>query len=247
MGTADLHIHTTYSKDATTTVRGILKQASECTNLDVIAITDHDEIRGALEACDLASQYSIEVIPGIEISTREGHLVALDIKECVPRGLPLVETLLRVGEQGGFAIASHPGNPLPDSLSMEAILKALVHPEARLVLKGIEVSNYFTTHHFFNRQALQLARYLFLAQTGSSDSHIYHTVGAAYTQFQGRSADDLRKAIHDRTTSAKTTSSKYPIKPLIDWVWHISLRRFGWVTDNVSPTAPVALQKRQAE
>jgi predicted metal-dependent phosphoesterase TrpH len=75
MGFADIHIHAIYSYDATTTVRGVLKQASSV-GLNVIVVTDHDDIRGAFDARDLASQYNIEVIPGVEVSTKDGHLLA---------------------------------------------------------------------------------------------------------------------------------------------------------------------------
>ena len=124
MGQADLHIHTTYSKDGTTTVRGVLKQASNV-GLNVVAITDHDEIRGSLVARELAPQYRVEVIPAMEVSAREGHVLALFIEKPIPAGRSLIETLLRIGEQGGIAIAPHPVNPLPKSLPMEALV---AHP-----------------------------------------------------------------------------------------------------------------------
>src|SRR5688572_32742507 len=107
MGTADLHIHSIYSADATTTVRAILKQASDV-GLNVIAVTDHDEIRGSLEAQQLAPKYGIEVIPGAEISTKDGHVLALFIKTLPPAGMSLTDTLLQIGGQGGIAIAPHP-------------------------------------------------------------------------------------------------------------------------------------------
>ena len=89
MGTADLHIHSIYSHDATTTVRAILKQASDV-GLNVIAVTDHDEIRGSLEARELAPKYGIEAISGAEVTTKDGHLVALFVDTLPPSGLPLL-------------------------------------------------------------------------------------------------------------------------------------------------------------
>jgi len=68
MGLADLHIHTIYSYDGTAPVAAVLNRAKEV-GLNVIAITDHDEIKGSLKAFDLAPQFGIEVIPGIEITT----------------------------------------------------------------------------------------------------------------------------------------------------------------------------------
>src|SRR5688572_4264126 len=107
MGLADLHLHTIYSFDGTASVPSVLKQARKM-RLDVIAITDHDEIAGALEAIKLASHYGVEVIPGIEITTVDGDLLALFITEKVPAGLSLTETVLRVRELGGVCIAPHP-------------------------------------------------------------------------------------------------------------------------------------------
>src|SRR5512147_1122750 len=107
MGLADLHIHTIYSYDGTASVPAVLTRAKQI-GLDVIAITDHDEIAGSLKALELAPKYGVEVIPGIEITTAEGDLLALNITQKVARGLSLIETILKVGEQGGFCIAPHP-------------------------------------------------------------------------------------------------------------------------------------------
>src|SRR5215510_12510063 len=101
MGLADLHIHSIYSYDGTASIESILGQAKKI-GLDVIAITDHDEINGALKAFELASNYGIEVIPGIEITTAEGDLLGLNITQKVDRGQTLIESVLQVGEAGGF-------------------------------------------------------------------------------------------------------------------------------------------------
>lgn len=76
MGLADLHIHTTYSWDGTCIVEAVLKQAVCYAILDVVAITDHNTIAGAVKAVALAPLYGVQVIPGSEISTREGHVLA---------------------------------------------------------------------------------------------------------------------------------------------------------------------------
>lgn len=74
MGLAELHMHTIYSYDGTASIPAVLARAKQV-GLDVIAITDHDEINGALKAFDLAPQFDIEVIPGIEVTTAEGDLL----------------------------------------------------------------------------------------------------------------------------------------------------------------------------
>lgn len=107
MGFADLHIHSIYSYDGTASVPSVLRRAKQI-GLNVIAITDHDEINGSLKALDFASQFDIEVIPGVEVTTAEGDLLALNVTSLVERGRPLIETVLVVGELGGFCIAPHP-------------------------------------------------------------------------------------------------------------------------------------------
>src|ERR671919_2208950 len=97
MGLADLHIHTVYSYDGTASVPAVLARAKQV-GLDVIAITDHDEIRGALKAFELAPQFGIEVIPGIEITTAKGDLLALFVTEKIRPRQSLLETILHVGE-----------------------------------------------------------------------------------------------------------------------------------------------------
>ena len=108
MGLADIHMHTLFSYDGTATVPAVLNRASQV-GLDLIAITDHDEIRGALLAEQLAPKFGIQVIPGVEITTAEGDLLALSIRKLIPAGLSLIETVNRVGQQGGFCVAPHPG------------------------------------------------------------------------------------------------------------------------------------------
>jgi predicted metal-dependent phosphoesterase TrpH len=89
------------------TPAGALKTAT-LAGLDVIAITDHDNLRATFEARNLSGRYGVEVIPGIEITTAEGHLLALFVERIIPAGLTLIDTLLRIGEQGGLALAAHP-------------------------------------------------------------------------------------------------------------------------------------------
>ena len=83
MGLADIHMHTLFSYDGTATVPAVLNRASQV-GLDMIAITDHDEIRGALMAEQLAPKFGIQVIPGVEITTAEGDLLALSIRKLIP-------------------------------------------------------------------------------------------------------------------------------------------------------------------
>ena len=236
MGSADIHIHSIFSFDATATIRAILKQAADV-KLNLIAVTDHDEIRGSLEACDLAPKYGLEAIPGLEVSTKDGHLLALYVEQSPPSGLSLIDTLAAIGELGGIAIAAHPFNHLPYSLNEEAVLNALSHDDVKDVLVGIETHNMSTQP--FNKLAQKLSIFLPLAKIGSSDAHIYQTIGSARTEFPGKTAKDFRLALEKRTTVPIIYKQNDPAKALLNWARRITLRRFGYASDSKSVTMPI--------
>ncbi len=240
MGVTDLHIHSAYSFDATSTVRAILKQAKD-TGLNVIAVTDHDEIRGSLEAHQLAAEYGIESITGAEITTKDGHLLALWIHELPPKGLSLLDTLFLIGNQGGVAIAPHPFSNLPGSLTMEAVVGALTNPRAKAVLKGIETHNMST--QAFDSIAQKLSIYLPLAKLASSDSHVYWSVGAGRTEFPGETAQDLRRALEHNTTVPIPYEGEFSSQAALSWVRRITLKKLGFVSDTKSASQPINTQR----
>jgi hypothetical protein len=197
MGLADLHIHTIYSYDGTASVPAVLARARQV-GLDVIAITDHDEIKGALKAFDLAPEFGIEVIPGIEITTAEGDLLGLFVTEKIEPGLRLIETIIKVGEAGGICIAPHPmarGMGMK-SLSAPSIIQALQHPDACRILLGIETYNATALDRESNRHAQALlAEHPRIAAVGNSDAHMLQTIGLGATEFLGCTAADLLDAL----------------------------------------------------
>lgn len=241
MGMADIHIHTIYSHDATTTVRGILKQASSV-GFNVIGITDHDDIRGAFDARELASQYNLEVIPGVEVTTKDGHLLALFVEKIPRSGLPLDETLRVIGGMGGIAVAPHPFNQLPGSLSMDKVISVLTKPQLKNVLRGIEVYNMTTQP--FDERVQRLSAYLPFSKTAGSDAHVYWAIGTGKTEFKGKTAAEFRTALEQGITIPHPYEEQDLMrKYLLNWLRRITMRRFGYVSHAAATEDVVSTQR----
>jgi hypothetical protein len=195
-GLADVHMHTTYS-DGTGTVQEVLDFAENYTSLDVIAITDHDTIEGALRARDEVEKraYRFEVIIGEEISTREGHLLALFLTERIAPGQSVERSIEQVHAQGGLAIVAHPFNRVfRHSVQRSVMNRLLAQPEVHP--DGIETLNGSFAGIGSSQLAMSLARRVYhWAETGGSDAHTPTAVGCARTIFTGRTAQDLRASI----------------------------------------------------
>jgi predicted metal-dependent phosphoesterase TrpH len=221
MGLADLHIHTIYSYDGTASLTAVLTRAEKI-GLDVIAITDHDEIAGSLKALELAPNYGLQVIPGIEVSTADGHLLALNVTEKIQRDLPLIETVLIIHEVGGFCIAPHPmaGGIGMKSLSAYSILKALRHPEVARTLIAVETYNATTIDKMSNHYARILADHLNIAQTASSDAHVVEAIGLGMTEFEGCTAQDLLIALQNGETRQRRKKEWNAVRILGSWAAH---------------------------
>jgi predicted metal-dependent phosphoesterase TrpH len=198
---ADIHIHTRYS-DGNNTIAEILEHVARHTDLRLIAITDHDTIEGALEARRLAPQYGLEVIVGEEVSTADGHLLALFIEQNLLPGRPAAETIVAAREQGGLCIAAHPYDRLVPSMGRHGLAARCVGPAPEWPLDGIETFNASLLTAISNVRAVEANATLRLAACGGSDSHHAPTIGCGYTMFPGSTAADLRAAILRREVRA---------------------------------------------
>ena len=200
MGKADLHIHTKAS-DGTFTPYEMLEYVSAETDIAVLAVTDHDEIDGALEAAALAEQYpGVDVIPGIEVSTFDGHLIGLWVETAFPVLRSAEWTIDAIREQGGLIVVPHPMSWL--TLSFRPFTFR------RLERKGyhfdaIEVMNASPAGKMSYERALEIQQRLGVAQVGGSDAHILEGIGKSHTLFPGSTANDVRQAIADKTTMAR--------------------------------------------
>ncbi len=237
MGLADLHVHTTHSPDGTFTTRAALSKAVE-RGLDVIAITDHNVVSGALEALELAPEYGIEVVPGCEISTADGHLVALYITKPIPPGLSLAATVRKVAEQDGLCIIAHPTTwKSPASINLGVIYHALLQPGITQTLIGIEAyvaGSWYALRHPILRRFARNSR---LVSIGGSDAHILRALGLVTTRFTGKTASALRAALEEKTVEVHQTRQASTLGLVAEWLVRNALRRSGWVTCAPEPDA----------
>jgi predicted metal-dependent phosphoesterase TrpH len=199
-GRADLHLHTRAS-DGLTSPCDLVDFVEQRTNLDVIAITDHDETGGALEAREWAVHhgYRVQIIPGVEVTTREGHLLALFIEERPPALRPLAATAEWVLAHGGLCIAPHPFTHWTHSLNLRAMELAVEHE----LLAGLEVLNASLAGRPSRPRAVRFNAQRGLAAIGSSDGHMLSMVGLAHTRFAGHAPEDVRRAIEAAATTAE--------------------------------------------
>ena len=218
MGLADLHIHTIYSYDGTAPVTAVLTRARQI-GLDVIAITDHDEIAGSLKALELAPAFGIEVIPGMEVTTDEGDLLALNITKKIERNLTLIETVLKVSDLGGFCIAPHPmANGIGmRSLSAYSIAKALHKTAVARTLIAIETYNATSLDRTSNHYARILADWLDITPTASSDAHVVEAIGLGVTEFDGHTAQDLLTALQNGNIRHRKQKEWSSVRILGSW------------------------------
>lgn len=196
LGRADLHMHSTYS-DGVGTIEQILDHVQNRTNLDVIAITDHDVIEGSLRARDLwaRGQYRFDFIVGEEISTQSGHLLALFIEKRIQPGLSMERSIDLVHEQGGLAIVAHPLHPLFRHSCPRAVLDR-IHAAQDVWLDGIETWNASFCGIYANQVAMQANREVYgLPELGNSDAHTLNAIGYGCTWFEGKTAQEVRATV----------------------------------------------------
>jgi predicted metal-dependent phosphoesterase TrpH len=201
-GRADLHMHTNAS-DGWPTPKELVDHASRRARLDVIAVTDHDTIEGALRAQELAVKRTrFHVIVGEEVSSRDGHIVGLFLERKVRPGMTAAATIHAIHEQGGLAVAVH-----PFWRTQRVVRNGRVHGvgwlAAELDFDAIEVENATPGFYVFNQLAHRLNMGLGSAQLGSSDAHIVDAVGRAFTEFPGKTPEALREAIESGITLAR--------------------------------------------
>ncbi|AXR76432.1 PHP-associated domain-containing protein [Natrarchaeobaculum sulfurireducens] len=167
----DFHVHSDDSYDGHEPIELILEHAADI-ELDGVVITDHDEIRESLRAAELAPEYGLVGIPGVEVSTRHGHLLAVGVEERPEPGQPFTETVETVRELGGIAVVPH-----PFQRSRHGVRKRYIKDA-----DAIETYNSMLFTGYRNRRARTFARRRGYPEIGASDAHYLPNVGKAYTE-----------------------------------------------------------------
>ncbi len=179
----DLHVHTVYSPDSLITLKELVFYAKK-RGLTAVAVTDHNSVEGALK---MAKETDFLIIPGTEVSSSDGHIVALNVHKVIQRGLSAEETVERIHAAGGIAVACHPFAMFKGSLGkhvsgkFDAIetINASASPFKRSVRKAEEVAERFK-----------------LPRVAGTDAHYAPAIGYAYTVVDAESSvDAVVKAI----------------------------------------------------
>jgi hypothetical protein len=168
----DLHMHTDHSGDCATPVEHLLATARE-QGLGAIAVTDHNEVSGAFEAAEKAAEFGVKIIIGEEVkSATQGEVIGLFLKEKIPRGLSLEETVAEIKRQGGLVYVPHPFDRMHAVPDYEHLLKIVDDVDA------IEVYNPRVAIGSFNEEAERFAAKYQIVRGAGSDSHVAAGLGS---------------------------------------------------------------------
>jgi glycosyltransferase involved in cell wall biosynthesis len=168
----DLHMHTDHSHDCATPVE-VLLDAARRQGLGAIAVTDHNVIGGAFEAAEKAAAYGVQVIVGEEVKTAgQGEVIGLFLREHIPRGLTLAETVRRIKEQGGLVYVPHPFDRMHSVPDYEHLLDIVEDIDA------IEIYNARVAIGSFNDEARRFAQKYNIPAGAGSDAHVAPGLGS---------------------------------------------------------------------
>lgn len=213
----DPHVHTEGSWDSTAAVEDVLEAAAEA-GLDGLAVTDHDCIDHSLYAAERAPAFDLFAVPGVEVSTLEGHLLALGVRETPPEGRRFGWTVDWVRERGGVAVAPHPFSRGRHGVGRQTL-------RAAPAVDAVETFNACSVLGYRNRQARTFASRRDAVRVGGSDAHRPGRVGDGFTRVHVDPGADIvadpeplfaairegRTSAHGRTASVRSSVAKYAV------------------------------------
>ena len=213
----DPHIHSTYSSDSTASPRDIVKKARSI-GLDAIAVADHNTIKGSMAAIEEAKDFKdFVVVPGMEISSNKGHIVALGINEDVKQGLSPEDTVENIRALGGIAVAAHP---------FVSYREGLCDHVKDLDIDAIETLNSRYVFGYSNWRARNLALKRNIPEIGSSDAHFLEAIGSCVTELE---ANFSYESIIEGILSGKTNvfGDRTPLPLILKEVINKKIKRMG--------------------
>jgi predicted metal-dependent phosphoesterase TrpH len=190
----DLHVHSSRSPDSRLSLEAIATQLPYA-GLKGFALTDHNTTAGLAELPRLRERFpGALIVPGVEVSTREGHLLAYGVSECPPVHRPVLETIDWVRDHGGEPVVAHPFR-LAHGVGRRVASEVPVHV--------VEVRNGHNSE-LQNLKAELVAAQRGLGGSGGSDAHELRDLGRAYTEFPDEvgSVDDVLERLRRGVTSA---------------------------------------------
>jgi predicted metal-dependent phosphoesterase TrpH/glycosyltransferase involved in cell wall biosynthesis len=200
----DLHMHTDHSHDCATPVDVLLATARDV-GLGAIAVTDHNEISGALDAQAKAADYGVKVIVGEEVKTADqGEVIGLFIEEKIPRGMTLAETIAEIRRQGGLVYVPHPFDRLHSVPDYEHMLDVVADVDA------IEVFNPRIAIPAFNEEAVRFAGKYRIVGGAGSDSHVAKGLGSVRIRMRDFDGpEEFLESLRDADITGTPSSLRY--------------------------------------
>jgi len=204
----DLHVHSRYSPDSSLSLQAIAARVAAL-GLQGFALTDHNTVAGHAELVACRAQYpQLVLLPGIEVSTSDGHLLAYGISEVPPVGRPVDETIEWVRGHGGVAALSH---PFRRSHGVGRALAEIARVHAIETVNGHNSPS-------ANRKAAAVAVQRKLPTTGGGDVHELADLGVAYTEFGDDAANPeaVSRALTEGRMTAGGGSLPFPARARIE-------------------------------
>jgi predicted metal-dependent phosphoesterase TrpH len=201
----DLHMHTDHSTDCATPVEVLLETARD-RGLGAIAITDHNEVSGALEARRIAAEMDdIKVIVAEEVKTaKQGEVIGLFLEEKIPKGMTMAETIAAIREQGGLVYVPHPFDRFHSVPDYEYLLDMVEEIDV------LEVFNPRVAVTAFNEEAERFARKYRIVPGAGSDSHVAQGLGSVRVRIRDFDGpEEFLEAMRDADITRKHKNLVY--------------------------------------
>ena len=218
---ADFHMHTCYSPDSEMSPEHLVARCLKV-GLNCIAVTDHNTIEGALAVRRIAP---FTVIIGEEVASSEGEITGLFLKEAIPRGLPPVETVMRIKDQGGLVSIPHPFDRFRRSVIKRQALDEIVQ-----YADIVEVFNSRNNLDADDRKAYEFAQQHGLLNSAVSDAHTTMELGRTYVemnQFDGTPEGFKAALAQGKIVSRRTSPLVHVVSTFIKIRNRLIRRRSG--------------------